>query len=65
VATPEEHRGHGFGGAVTAHAVEAGRSEGARGAYLQSSPMGLPVYQRLGFVTVERWRQWMPSRYVT
>lgn len=65
VATPEEHRGRGFGGAVTAHAVEAARAAGARGAYLQSSPMGLPVYERLGFVTVERWRQWMPSRYVT
>ena len=65
VATPEEHRGRGFGGAVTAHAVEAAMAAGARGAYLQSSPMGLPVYQRLGFVTVERWRQWMPSGYVT
>ena len=65
VATPEEHRGLGFGGAVTAHAVQAARSAGARGAYLQSSPMGLPVYERLGFVTVERWRQWMPSQYAT
>jgi hypothetical protein len=25
--------------------------------------MGLPVYQRLGFVTAETWRQWMPSQY--
>jgi GNAT superfamily N-acetyltransferase len=65
VATPEEHRGRGFGGAVTAHAVDAARAAGARGAYLQSSPMGLPVYERLGFVTVELWRQWMPSRYLT
>jgi GNAT superfamily N-acetyltransferase len=65
VATPEEHRGRGFGSAMTAHAVEAARAAGARGAYLQSSPMGMPVYQRLGFVTVELWRQWMPSGYVT
>jgi hypothetical protein len=50
---------------VTAHAIVAARAAGARGAYLQSSPMGLPVYERLGFVTVERWRQWMPSKYVT
>jgi GNAT superfamily N-acetyltransferase len=63
VATPEEHRGRGYGGAVTAHTVEAARAAGARGAYLQSSAMGLPVYQRLGFVTVESWRQWMPSKY--
>jgi hypothetical protein len=24
--------------------------------------MGLSVHERLGFVTVERWRQWMPSQ---
>lgn len=63
VATPEEHRGRGYGGAVTAHTVEAARAAGARGAYLQSSTMGLPVYERLGFVTAETWRQWMPSQY--
>jgi len=59
VATPQEHRGRGYGGAVTAHTVEAARAAGARGAYLQASSMGRPVYQRLGFVTVESWRQWM------
>jgi len=64
VATPEEHRGRGYGGAVTAHTVEAARAAGARGAYLQSSPMGLPVYERLGFATAESWRQWMPGQYV-
>ncbi|MEO7981063.1 MAG: GNAT family N-acetyltransferase [Sporichthyaceae bacterium] len=63
VATPEEQRGRGYGAAVTAHAVEQARTAGARGAYLQSSPMGLPVYERLGFVTVETWRQWMPAQY--
>jgi GNAT superfamily N-acetyltransferase len=64
VATPQEHRGRGYGGAVTAHTVEAARAAGARGAYLQSSPMGLSVYERLGFVTVEIWRQWMLGHYV-
>jgi GNAT superfamily N-acetyltransferase len=64
VATPEEHRGRGYGAAATAQVVEAARAAGARGAYLQSSPMGLPVYQRLGFVTGELWRQWMPTAYV-
>ena len=63
VATPEAHRGHGYGGAVTGHAVEQARAAGARGAYLQSSPMGLPVYERLGFVPVETWRQWMPAQF--
>ena len=63
VATPEEHRGRGYGGAVTAHTVEAARAAGARAAYLQSSPMGVSVYERLGFATVETWQQWMPRQY--
>ena len=61
VATPEEHRGHGHGRAVTTQAVA---TSGARAAYLQSSPMGYPVYEAMGFRTAERWRQWMPAEYV-
>ena len=64
VATPEAARGHGYGGAVTAATVLSAIDAGARGAFLQSSPMGYSVYERLGFVTVEHWRQWMPERYV-
>jgi GNAT superfamily N-acetyltransferase len=63
VATPDEHRGRGFGSAVTAQTVQSAQADGARGAYLQSSPMGLRVYEKLGFVTVERWRQWMPVEF--
>jgi predicted GNAT family acetyltransferase len=61
VATPAEHRGHGYGGAVTAQAIA---TSGARSAYLQSSPMGYSVYEGLGFHTAEQWRQWMPAEYV-
>jgi hypothetical protein len=64
VATPETERGHGYGGAATAQAVLSAYAAGATYAYLQSSPMGFPVYQRLGFRTVELWRQWMPAEYV-
>lgn len=64
VATPEAARGHGYGGAVTAVTVLRALEAGARGAFLQSSPMGYSVYERLGFVTVEQWRQWMPERYL-
>jgi hypothetical protein len=64
VATPAASRGHGYGGAVTAATVLRALDGGARGAYLQSSPMDFSVYERLGFVTVERWRQWMPECYV-
>lgn len=63
VATPEQHRRRGYGAVATAHAVRAGLDAGARWSYLQASPMGFPVYERMGFVTVERWRQWMPARY--
>lgn len=61
VATPEQHRGRGYGRAATAQAIAM---SGARSAYLQSSPMGFPVYEAMGFQTAERWRQWMPAEYV-
>ena len=64
VATPAAERGHGYGGAITAATVLAALTNGARGAFLQSSPMGYPVYERLGFVTAESWRQWMPHQFV-
>ena len=64
VATPERHRGRGHGALATAQAVAAGLASGATSAYLQSSPMGFPVYEKLGFATVERWQQWMPKEYL-
>jgi len=63
VATPAEHRGHGYGAAVTAHAVLHDLAGGARSAVLQSSVMGFGVYERIGFETIETWRQWMPAAY--
>ncbi len=65
VATPDAYRRCGYGALVTAQAVLAAVGAGARYAYLQSSPMGYRVYERLGFVTVERWRQWMLPAYVS
>lgn len=62
VATPPEHRGHGYGAAITAHAIRMGMAAGARFSWLQSSPEGYGVYERLGFVTVEEWGLWIASR---
>lgn len=62
VGTPEQHRGKGYGGAVTAHAV---RAASASRAFLQSSPLGESVYRGLGFEVVEHWRQWMPAELVS
>lgn len=53
VATPPEHRGRGYGAALTAAAAREGFAAGADLAWLQSSPLGLPVYRRLGFREVE------------
>jgi ribosomal protein S18 acetylase RimI-like enzyme len=53
VATPPEHRGRGYGGAITAHVARDGFAAGAEFAYLQSSLMGESVYRRLGFREVE------------
>jgi GNAT superfamily N-acetyltransferase len=61
VATPPEHRRHGYGAAVTAHAVQAGLASGATWAWLQSTPDGYYVYERMGFRTVENWLTWTPA----
>jgi ribosomal protein S18 acetylase RimI-like enzyme len=60
VATPEEHRGRGYGAAITAQAVRDGFAAGADLAGLQSSPMGEPVYRRLGFREVETYTLFAP-----
>ena len=65
VATPESRRGRGHGALATAQTVAAGFAAGATAAFLQSSPMGYSVYEKLGFTTVERWQQWMPAEYVS
>lgn len=52
VATPPEHRRNGYGAVVTARAVEHGFASGASWAFLQSSELGFPVYEALGFRTM-------------
>ena len=53
VATPVEHRGRGYGAALTATAAREGFDSGAELAWLQSSAMGHSLYERLGFRDVE------------
>jgi ribosomal protein S18 acetylase RimI-like enzyme len=62
VATAPEHRGRGYGSAVTLQAVHDGFHSGARFAALQSSPMGESVYKRLGFREVETYVLYTRSR---
>lgn len=58
VATLPDHRGNGYGAAMTLAAVEGGREQGAEVAFLQSSQMGFGVYEKLGFETVVEYREW-------
>ena len=61
VATPRQHRGRGFGAAVTARAVADGLTSGARWSFLQSSTAGYGVYRSIGYAEVERWDCWVSS----
>ena len=61
IATPPPFRRRGFGRAVTARIVGDGLRLGAHTAYLQSSPMGFGVYERLGFRTIETWACYYPG----
>ena len=56
VGTAEASRGQGIGTAATAGAMRLGYAMGARAAALQASPMGLPVYARMGFREVGKYR---------
>ena len=50
VATPPEHRRRGYGEALTWAAVAEGGRLGCDHSVLQASPMGAPVYRRMGYL---------------
>jgi len=56
VGSLEQARGRGLGRAVTAAATNAGFAFGAEIASLQASPMGRPIYAKLGYETVFDYR---------
>jgi GNAT superfamily N-acetyltransferase len=56
VGTHPDSFGHGFGTAVTWTVVREGLARGARFLNLQASPMGAPVYRRMGFTTPTHYR---------
>lgn len=49
IGTPPDHRGRGYGSALTVAGIRWGAFRGARVAVLQASPLGAPVYRSLGF----------------
>lgn len=60
VATLDELRRRGFGEAMTWAAVRAGLETGCDMASLQSSEMGQPIYERMGFRHVARYNCYLP-----
>jgi ketosteroid isomerase-like protein/GNAT superfamily N-acetyltransferase len=56
VGTVPEQRGHGYAEAVTWAAIREGFRRGGAFANLQASPMGRPIYERMGFVTATEYR---------
>lgn len=52
VYVPPSLRGRGLGAAITAVAIDAGRRRGATAACLEATPLGRPVYERMGFKKV-------------
>lgn len=56
VGTPPEHRGNGYGEAVTWSVIRAAKERGCHTAILQSTEMGFGVYRRMGFETVQTYR---------
>jgi ribosomal protein S18 acetylase RimI-like enzyme len=59
VGSLEPARGQGLGRAVTAAATNAGFAMGATIASLQASPMGKPIYAKLGYETAFDYRLMM------
>ncbi len=56
VGTVPDARGRGLGELCTRWAVNAGFELGAEAAVLEASEMGEPIYRRMGFVEVSRYR---------
>ncbi len=61
VSTLPEYRRRGIGGAITLRAALEGNQEGCTISGLQSSKMGFPVYQRIGYRVAFNYAQWGSS----
>jgi len=59
VSTRKAARRRGLGDLVTRAVINEGFRRGARVAVLQSSSMGTPIYERMGFVEVTRYRRYL------
>jgi len=63
VGSTKKVRGRGLGWTMTATAVNAGLEMGVETAALQASPMGEPLYLRMGFETVFNYRLFLHNAH--
>jgi GNAT superfamily N-acetyltransferase len=61
IAVREQFRRRGLGAAISRAALAAGRDSGCSVGVLQASPMGEPVYDRMGFETVTPYHLFVAS----
>lgn len=61
IAVVEAVRGQGIGEAMTWEVLRAGRDAGCRIGALQSTEMAIPLYEKLGFETVESYYYFEPT----
>ncbi len=61
VGTLPQWRRRGLARALVEHALVDARHHGARTASLQSTPMGQPLYESLGFRPAGRYEEWVTS----
>jgi len=55
INTLPEYRKKGLGTAVSARLLDTAHARGCHTAILFASPLGRPVYQKLGFKEIEDW----------
>ena len=63
VGTIPSARGQGLARVAVWAAIAAGRTEGCRISALWASPMGRPMYEKMGFRPVTEYRIWTPPEY--
>jgi ribosomal protein S18 acetylase RimI-like enzyme len=64
LATPAGYRRRGYGRRLMSTVLAAHHRNGATTAVLYASPLGVSMYQALGYRIVEYWQVWSRSRWV-
>jgi ribosomal protein S18 acetylase RimI-like enzyme len=55
IAVPPAHRRRGYGRLATEVVLRDARRDGARTAFLHAAPLGVPLYEAMGFHIAETW----------